>query len=162
MEKELFSFLDLEEIMKILDLITAILVIIGGLNWGLVGLFNFNLVEFLFGGTILTALIYVIVGLSAVNKIIEYKGGLCVSEGLESMILPLPVAGLMSPEDGYEVAKAYDILEKKVETLGTSLNAPFMTLSFMALLVIPSIKISDRGLFDGDTFTLTSTWEYSK
>jgi adenine deaminase len=68
-------------------------------------------------------------------------------------VLPLPVAGLMSDRSGPEVAAAYSTLDdfSKIE-LGSGLQAPFMTLSFMALLVIPSLKLSDQGLFDGDTF----------
>lgn len=68
-------------------------------------------------------------------------------------VLALPVAGLMNNLNGYDVAKAYteiDFFSKKV--LGSNLSAPFMTLSFMALLVIPSLKLSDKGLFDGDQF----------
>ena len=67
-------------------------------------------------------------------------------------VLPLPVAGLMSSEDGYEVAKQYIEISNKAKQLGSALQAPFMTLSFMALLVIPHLKLSDKGLFDGDQF----------
>ena len=69
------------------------------------------------------------------------------------MILGLPVAGLMSNDDGYKIAEAYTAIDKMVKKeLGSTLTAPFMTLSFMALLVIPHLKLSDRGLFDGDKF----------
>ena len=69
------------------------------------------------------------------------------------MILDLPVAGLMSNENGYTIAEAYTAIDKMVKTeLGSTLSAPFMTLSFMALLVIPHLKLSDKGLFDGDKF----------
>ena len=68
------------------------------------------------------------------------------------MILPLPVAGLMSNEDGYKVAEDYTAIDKMTKELGSTLAAPFMTLSFMALLVIPHLKLSDLGLFDGDKF----------
>ena len=68
-------------------------------------------------------------------------------------VLPLPVAGLMSVNDGYEVAKQYTNISNKAKALGSRLRAPFMTLSFMALLVIPHLKLSDKGLFDGDTFS---------
>lgn len=89
----------------------------------------------------------------AVNLVIEEKGGVsCV--GNEDLILPLPVAGLMSAEDGYEVAKRYSEIDKAAKELGSTLSAPFMTLSFMALLVIPHLKLSDKGLFDGDAFSL--------
>ena len=60
------------------------------------------------------------------------------------------MAGLMSNEDGYKVAKAYTEIDKAAKILGSKLSAPFMTLSFMALLVIPHLKLSDKGLFDGD------------
>lgn len=87
----------------------------------------------------------------AVNLVIENKGGVsCV--GNEDKIVPLPVAGLMSTEDGYEVAKKYSAIDKAAKELGSKLSAPYMTLSFMALLVIPHLKLSDLGLFDGDDF----------
>ena len=70
------------------------------------------------------------------------------------MIVPLPVAGLMSNEDGYKVAEQYSLIDKAVKYAGCTLSAPFMTLSFMALLVIPHLKLSDLGLFDGDKFEL--------
>jgi adenine deaminase len=67
-------------------------------------------------------------------------------------VLPLPVAGLMSTGSCQEVGEKYGLLDQKVKTMGTNLRAPYMTLSFMALLVIPSLKISDKGLFDVDKF----------
>jgi adenine deaminase len=67
-------------------------------------------------------------------------------------ILALPVAGLMSDEDAYKVAEAYTEIDNMAKKIGSTLSAPFMTLSFMALLVIPHIKLSDFGLFDGDAF----------
>lgn len=88
----------------------------------------------------------------AVNMIIEHRGGVsCVKEDLE-MVLPLPVAGLMSMNDGYEVADLYSIIDKAAKEAGSTLSSPFMTLSFMALLVIPHFKLSDKGLFDADKF----------
>ena len=88
----------------------------------------------------------------AVNKIIDDKGGIAVvSEDFEDS-LPLPIAGLMSNEDAYDVAHKLSILHGLTSALGCELNSPFMTMAFMALLVIPSIKISDKGLFDGDNF----------
>jgi adenine deaminase len=88
----------------------------------------------------------------AVNMVIEQRGGVsCVSEHAE-MILALPVAGLMSNEDGYKVAEAYTAIDAMAKSMGSKLGAPFMSLSFMALLVIPHIKLSDKGLFDGDDF----------
>jgi adenine deaminase len=89
----------------------------------------------------------------AVNLVIDNKGGVsCV--GNEEIILPLPVAGLMSADDGYIVAEKYAAIDKAAKELGSTLSAPFMTLSFMALLVIPHLKLSDLGLFDGDEFCL--------
>jgi adenine deaminase len=87
------------------------------------------------------------------------KGGLCALDTEEEHVLALPVAGLMSNDDGWEVAHRYIHLDRFVkETLGSPLRAPFMTLSFMALLVIPQLKLSDKGLFDGSTFRFTSNW----
>lgn len=90
----------------------------------------------------------------AVNLVIKERGGIsCVSEN-DSIVIPLPVAGLMSEKDGYEVAKKYTEINNLAQKDGSKLSAPFMTLSFMALLVIPHLKISDKGLFDGDSFSL--------
>jgi adenine deaminase len=89
---------------------------------------------------------------TAINLLIKQKGGISLANGETQEVLPLPVAGLMSNADGFEVAKAYESLDKKAKELGSSLRAPYMTLSFMALLVIPDIKLSDRGLFDGKKF----------
>jgi adenine deaminase len=88
----------------------------------------------------------------AVNAVIEHKGGISVSVDGKTEILPLPVAGIMSNEDAYYVAEKYMKINNLAKTLGTDLSAPFMTLSFMALLVIPSLKLSDKGLFDGNNF----------
>lgn len=95
----------------------------------------------------------------AVNAVIERRGGIAVSLGGAVDALALPVAGIMSADDGYSVAKSYSKIDAKVKQLGTSLHAPFMTLSFMALLVIPSLKLSDKGLFNGTTFTFTSLYK---
>lgn len=88
----------------------------------------------------------------AINLLVKSKGGVSLVNDKEEMLLPLPVAGLMSNRDGYEVAEAYDALDKRAKALGSPLRAPYMTLSFMALLVIPDIKLSDKGLFDGRKF----------
>lgn len=89
----------------------------------------------------------------AVNLVIAAKGGVSSVSNKREMILALPVAGLMSNDDGYKVAAAYTAIDKMVkEEMGSTLAAPFMTLSFMALLVIPHVKLSDLGLFDGDRF----------
>ena len=90
----------------------------------------------------------------AVNMVIEHKGGVSFVNDDTEMIVPLPVAGLMSNENGYKVAEQYSLIDKAVKSAGCSLSAPFMTLSFMALLVIPHLKLSDLGLFDGDKFEL--------
>lgn len=91
----------------------------------------------------------------AVNAVIEQRGGVSVVSNGEANVLPLPVAGLMSNLDGYAVAVKYSELDAAAKALGSQLGAPFMTLSFMALLVIPHLKLSDLGLFDGDTFSFT-------
>ena len=75
------------------------------------------------------------------------------SAGTE-ILLPLPVAGLMSLDNGYQVADAYTAIDQRAKSMGSKLGAPFMTLSFMALLVIPHLKLGDLGLFDGDKFAL--------
>lgn len=94
----------------------------------------------------------------AINALITSTGGIIVANNKEIQILPLAVAGLMSIDDGFEVAKKYESIDKKVKELGSRLSAPFMTLSFMALLVIPEIKISDKGLFDGTKFEFTDVY----
>lgn len=93
---------------------------------------------------------------TAVNAIIAARGGICVVDGQGPKMLELPVAGLMSTADGYDVARQYTELDAHAKHLGSDLRAPFMTLSFMALLVIPQLKMSDKGLFDGQTFRFTS------
>jgi len=85
----------------------------------------------------------------AVNEVIRHRGGLAVAAGDEVESLPLPIAGLMSDLPAGEVARRYAGLDMRAKELGCTLAAPFMTLSFMALLVIPELKLSDRGLFDG-------------
>lgn len=94
----------------------------------------------------------------AINAIVRSKGGIAVVRDGKEEVLPLPVAGLMSNEDGYRVATHYQKLDKQVHEMGSTLRAPFMTLSFMALLVIPDLKLSDKGLFDGRTFGFTSLY----
>jgi len=88
----------------------------------------------------------------AVNDVIAAKGGISLADGPRKMSLPLPVAGIMSTADAYEVARHYSRIDQAAKALGCRMSAPYMTLSFMALLVIPHLKISDRGLFDGDAF----------
>ena len=90
----------------------------------------------------------------AINAVISEKGGISlVNEGIVRK-LSLPVAGLMSTNDGYEVAESYTMLDAEAKRMGSRLLSPFMTLSFMALLVIPHLKLSDLGLFDGDRFQI--------
>lgn len=92
---------------------------------------------------------------AAVNAIIAHQGGISVASNGKVDVLPLPVGGIMSDQEGHQVAKEYVVMDRLAKQLGTPLNAPFMTLSFMALLVIPSLKLSDKGLFDGTTFAFT-------
>ena len=95
----------------------------------------------------------------AVNLIIQAKGGVsAVGSGQEKMVA-LPVAGLMSNLDGYQVAEEYTAVDALAKQLGSKLRSPYMTLSFMALLVIPCLKLSDRGLFDADKFRFTDLFE---
>jgi adenine deaminase len=89
---------------------------------------------------------------SAMNSVITMKGGLSVACNNYVEILPLPVAGIMSDMPLKHVAGEYEKLSAKVRSLGSELKAPFMTLSFMALLVIPEIKLSDKGLFQATNF----------
>ncbi|HLD53302.1 MAG TPA: adenine deaminase [Sediminibacterium sp.] len=90
---------------------------------------------------------------AAINAVIAAEGGIsCVDSNNQTLVLPLPVAGLMSTEDGFVVAQKYTAIDAMAKSLGSSLSAPFMTLSFMALLVIPHLKLSDKGIFDGDRF----------
>jgi adenine deaminase len=93
---------------------------------------------------------------AAINLLVDSKGGIALANKGKVQHLPLPVAGLMSDMDGYAVADAYSKINNAARELGSRLHSPFMTLSFMALLVIPELKISDLGLFDGNKFELTS------
>ncbi len=92
----------------------------------------------------------------AVNLLIENKGGVCAVSSSEEKVVPLPVAGIMSDKSAVEIGKSYAELDRMSKKMGSTLRAPYMTLSFMALLVIPSLKLSDKGLFDGNTFQFTS------
>lgn len=89
---------------------------------------------------------------TVVNLIIANKGGVCSFDGEVSTLLPLPIAGIMSDKDAPEVAAIYTKADRMAKKMGCKLKSPFMTLSFMALLVIPSLKLSDKGLFDGEKF----------
>lgn len=92
----------------------------------------------------------------AVNLIIENKGGICAVSNTIQDVVPLPVAGIMSDQNAETIGKAYAKLDQMAKDLGATLHAPYMTLSFMALLVIPALKLSDKGLFDGGKFEFTS------
>ncbi|MGD0342310.1 MAG: adenine deaminase C-terminal domain-containing protein, partial [Bacteroidales bacterium] len=93
---------------------------------------------------------------SAVNEIVRLQGGLSVSSEGKISSLKLGIAGIMSDDSCEEVAAGYEALSNEVKAMGCCFKAPFMTLSFMALLVIPELKLSDKGLFDGKQFCLTS------
>ena len=87
-----------------------------------------------------------------INKIMDEKGGIAVSDKSGVDILPLPVGGIMTNRNGKDTAESYKRLTQKAIDLGSTLNSPFMTISFMALLVIPKLKMSDKGLFDAENF----------
>ena len=89
----------------------------------------------------------------AVNLIIKNTGGICAVDGDNTKSLALPVAGIMSDTNGWETGKSYQEIDAMAKALGSTLTAPFMTLSFMALLVIPDLKLSDKGLFSGKSFS---------
>ncbi len=95
---------------------------------------------------------------AAANLIMEHRGGLAYADATRREVLPLPVAGLMSHLPAATVAARYEDITRQARAAGSTLRAPFMTLSFMALLVIPRLKLSDRGLFDGNTFQFVSRW----
>lgn len=97
--------------------------------------------------------------LRVVNVLIDNKGGIAACDGFHTEILPLPVGGLMSMERGEVVAKKYEMLDQLAHNLGSKLGAPFMTLSFLSLLVIPSLKLGDKGLFDVNKFDFISLFE---
>jgi len=97
----------------------------------------------------------------AVNVIVENKGGICIVADNREMVLPLPIAGIMSNDDHVTVAEKYGDLDKEAKSLGSTLTAPFMTLSFMALPVIPELKLSDKGLVDAETFNIISIYANS-
>ena len=93
---------------------------------------------------------------NAINLVVREKGGVAAVSSNGEKVLPLPVAGLMSNNDAWEVAAKYHEIDKMAHQMGSKLRAPFMTMSFMALLVIPNLKLSDKGLFDGTVFSFTS------
>ena len=89
---------------------------------------------------------------SAINQIIDSKGGILACEGNKTCLLPLPVGGLMSDAEGSKIAQRYEEVDAMAKELGSTLHAPFMTVAFMSLLVIPELKLGDKGLFDGKNF----------
>ncbi len=96
---------------------------------------------------------------SAINHIIDSKGGILACDKEEVFLLPLPVGGLMSADEGSVIAEKYEIIDAMVKSMGSKLRAPFMTVAFMSLLVIPKLKLSDQGLFDGRTYSFTNLME---
>lgn len=94
----------------------------------------------------------------AVNLIITAKGGISLANKNEEMVLELPIAGIMTNQPAEEVVAAYTKLDKRAKELGSKLRAPYMSLSFMALLVIPELKLSDKGLFNGKSFEFTDVF----
>ncbi len=88
----------------------------------------------------------------AVNMIIESRGGLALCDGDECDLLPLPIAGIMSDRSAEEVARDGERLQRKIASMGCTLRSPFMTLAFMSLVVIPELKIGERGLFSYSKF----------
>ncbi len=88
----------------------------------------------------------------SINLLIREKGGVAAYDGTQSKLVSLPIGGIMTDENGYDVGKSYAEADGMAKEMGSKLRAPFMSLSFMALLVIPSLKLSDKGLFDGQKF----------
>lgn len=94
----------------------------------------------------------------AVNLIIKAKGGISLANGSEEDVIELPIAGIMTNRPAREIAQAYTAIDQKAKALGSRLQAPYMTLSFTALLVIPELKLSDKGLFNGASFSFTDVF----
>mgnify|MGYP000781903878 FL=1 len=94
--------------------------------------------------------------MQAINAVIKAKGGIAVSSMDEVTLLPLPVAGLMSDESLEETSRRYEEIKEKIKRLKTPMDSLQMTLSFMGLLEIPSLKLSNKGLFNSETFQFTS------
>ena len=94
-----------------------------------------------------------------INRLVKEKGGMAVYDGKEMACLPLPVAGLMNVMTPEETASWHIVLRKKAKEIGCTFNAPFMTMTFMALSVIPDLKLTHKGLFDGKAFEFTSLWD---
>jgi adenine deaminase len=97
--------------------------------------------------------------ISAINQIIDSKGGILACSGDKTCLLSLPVCGLLSDKEGYLIAEKYEEVDAMAKELGSTLHAPFMTVAFMSLLVIPELKLGDRGLFDGRNFKFVDLME---
>ena len=93
---------------------------------------------------------------NAINALVECKGGIVASEHTARILLPLPIGGLMADKDGVSIAENYEKVDAMAKRMGSTLSAPFMTLAFMSLIVIPELKLSDKGLFDVQKFAFTS------
>jgi adenine deaminase len=96
---------------------------------------------------------------SAINQIIDSKGGILACDGDRTCLLPLPVGGIMSDDEGCVIAQRYEEIDTMAKELGATLRSPFMTVAFMSLLVIPELKLGDRGLFDGRSFEFVDLME---
>ena len=96
---------------------------------------------------------------SAINQIIDSKGGILACDGSKTCLLSLPIGGLMSDVEGSKVAERYEEVDAMAKELGSTLHAPFMTVAFMSLLVIPELKLGDKGLFDGKNFRFVELME---
>lgn len=87
-----------------------------------------------------------------INRVIEMKGGVAVSDGTDLEDLPLPIAGIISPLCGHELAFRCTLLDEVIKRAGCQFHSPFITLAFMCLPVIPQLKLTDKGLFDSEKF----------
>lgn len=96
---------------------------------------------------------------AAINCLVDSRGGLCVVNGTHCITLPLPIAGLMSDQGCEQVAQDYSHLDQYAKSLGCVLSAPFMALSFLALPVIPKLKLTDKGLFDVEAFEFVTLFQ---
>jgi len=96
---------------------------------------------------------------SAINQIVDTRGGILACHGDRTCLLPLPVGGTMSDDEGCAIAQRYEEVDAMAKELGATLHAPFMTVAFMSLLVIPELKLGDRGLFDGRSFKFVELME---
>ncbi|MCF0207687.1 MAG: adenine deaminase, partial [Bacteroidales bacterium] len=91
----------------------------------------------------------------AINEIIENKGGMCYVKGIDYYTLPLEFGGIMTQQNCEHIGNIYKQINHIVKSNGCKIKSPFMTLSFMALPVIPNLKITDLGLFNSEKFEFT-------